>query len=292
MKFFRFFNKESKPKKYKKNPKISLGLALGGGATRGIAHIGVLRAFEKLGIDFDIVAGTSAGSIIGALYSYGLDSYDLERLVLTLNAKDIRGSRPLFMAAPMDRLEQTISGIIGENRVFSELKKPFTAVAVNIFSGKEVWIESGSVAKACCASASVPAVFTPVLWQDKLLIDGGMRNVVPADVCRKKGADVVVAVDVNSQRASGAVGSGTLKVLNACLGILIESNAKESLKQADVIIEPDVKRFRGTKLASVAEMIAEGERSVLDRSDEIIGLISKKSHKKVKKWRTKDLEYI
>ena len=275
-----------------KNKKVKIGLALGGGGARGFAHLGAIKAFEEYGLKFDYIAGTSAGSIVGAFYALGWDSYDMEKAVLGLDVKDIKKSKfPLF-ASSTETLQNTINRLMGEEKVFSDLKKKFVAVAVNVKTGREVRIESGSVAKACAASASVPAVFKPVDWGDKTLIDGGVLNVVPADIPRELGCDYVIAVDVNKTRGEGTEVIKTLNILSSSLGILMKTNVLASLEQADVVIKPNLKEFSSSKLDGAGEMIIEGERATMAMKEEIIKTLKKKSLKKERKWPIKDLEYI
>ena len=149
--------KRKKEFKYKKRRKTKLALVLSGGAGRGIGHIGAIKAFEKMGIEFDIVVGTSAGSAVGALYAYGFKSDEMEQIVSQLKVSDIKGSKAFFLPSSTKSLEDTISKAMGGEKVFSELKKPFVAVATNIKTGKEVRIGSGSVSRAVASSCAVPA---------------------------------------------------------------------------------------------------------------------------------------
>ena len=294
MKLFDWFRnrKQQKYVRYRKKRGVKIGLALGGGGARGIAHIGVIRAFERMGVEFDVIAGTSAGSIIGAFYALGWDSYDMEKAVLGLEVKDIKKSKfPLF-ASSTETLQETINRLMGEEKVFSDLKKKFVAVSVNVKTGREVWIESGSVAKACASSAAIPAVFKPVDWADKTLIDGGVLNVVPADIPRGMDCDYVVAVDVNKTRGEGTEILKTVNILSSSLGILMKTNVTASLEQADIVVKPNLKEFSSSKLDGAREMIAEGERATMEMKEEILKTLMKKSNKKDKKWPIKDLEYI
>ncbi|SMG39508.1 patatin-like phospholipase family protein [Dethiosulfovibrio salsuginis] len=177
----------------------SIGLALGGGAARGCAHVGVLRAFQEKGITLSCVAGTSIGAMIGAVYaSGGLDH--LEALLLELD--------PLHLLAYFDvvfphsglvdgrKVTELLREILGD-RSFKDLSMPFAAVATDIRDGREVAISSGDVIDAVRASIAVPGVFTPFMSGEAVLVDGGLVNPVPVNVARSLGADFVVAVDLN-----------------------------------------------------------------------------------------------
>ena len=177
----------------------SIGLALGGGAARGCAHVGVLRAFQEKGITLSCVAGTSIGAMIGAVYaSGGLDH--LEALLLELD--------PLHLLAYFDvvfphsglvdgrKVTELLREILGD-RSFKDLSIPFAAVATDIRDGREVAISSGDVIDAVRASIAVPGVFTPFMSGEAVLVDGGLVNPVPVNVVRSLGADFVVAVDLN-----------------------------------------------------------------------------------------------
>lgn len=278
---------------FKKQKKVKLGLVLSGGATRGIGHIGVIKAFEKLGVEFDVVVGTSAGSFVGALYSYGWTSADMENALKTISAKDIKGGKISFLPSSTNTFIQTIEKLMGGQKVFSDLKKKFIAVATNLKTGKEVWIESGSVAKAIACSCAVPGVFKPVHWDDKLLCDGGLVNNVPVNVCKYLGADIVVAVDVNVTRGDGKpVIKGIGDVLSSTIGIMLKSNAKSYIQFADVMISPNLKDFKSAKLDNAELMIAEGEKAVLDKKDEIIKVLNQKKRKNQENWKSEDVEQI
>ena len=158
---FLWFGK-NKELKFKKKKKYKYGLVLSGGAGRGIGHIGVIKAFESLGVEFDIVVGTSAGSVVGALYAYGMTSLDMEAELSKIKITDIRGSKKFFLPSSTKSLEETVNRVLGGEKVFSELKKPFISVATNLKTGKEVRLGSGSVAKAVAAAVMDAAKRTKI----------------------------------------------------------------------------------------------------------------------------------
>jgi len=182
-----------------------LGIALGSGGARGMAHIGVLRALEDGGIKPDIVAGTSIGALVGGVYAAGkLD--ELTDIVLGLDWKkaaryfmEVNFPRSGLMEGA--RVVEILSEIVGEREI-TDLPMIFRAVATDIMSGCEEVIGDGGLVEAIRASISVPGIFTPARRNDAYLVDGGLVNPVPVSVCRAMGADVVIAVDLNNGRVS------------------------------------------------------------------------------------------
>lgn len=284
MRWFGWFRKKPNYSKYKRRSGVRLGLALGGGATRGIALIGVLRAFEELGIEFDAIAGTSVGSFVGALYADGWTSQDLENGLKNLSSKDIKNNKFFIMPSDTKTFHETIVRLFRSDKTFGELKKKFIAVSVNLKTGNEVNITSGSVARAITASSAVPGVFKPVVWGDKHLVDGGLVNSIPCDVVRRMGVDFVIAVDVNRTRGEGTETLKTLGVLGSVVGIMLKSNATQNLHHADYIIYPELKEFKNTKFDRADKMIAEGYDSVMRNSQEIIKILHSKPKKKESLW--------
>ena len=262
--------------------KVKVGIAFGGGGARGVGHIGAIKALEELGIKADYVAGTSVGSMIGSLYSAGFSYNDIIEKLKTLRAKDIRDSKLIWRPSNSENIEQLLVKIFGKDLVFSELKTPLSIVAVNIKDGEEVKITSGSVAKASSGSCAVPGIFSPVVYNDMHLVDGGLKNNVPADVVRDMGADIVIAIDVNPTRGEGTDSLKILDVLKGSLGIMMQANVQEKLKYADVVVKPNLARFSSSKIDNIEEMIKEGYDAVMNKKEELINALTKKPKKKVK----------
>lgn len=277
MSFFSIFKKKDR----KLERKVKLGLALGGGGARGFAHLGVLKAFEENGIMFDFVAGTSVGSLVGALYAYGLTSEQIINEARKLNKKDIKTNKIAFMPSKTEGLQTVIKNILGDIN-FKDLKKPFCAVAVDIKSGKEVDIKQGNLAKAVAGSCAVPGVFSYVDFDNFRLMDGGLHNTIPSDVVKSMGADFVVAVDCNPNRGYGTESTKFIDILSASIRILMKSNAVKGKMFADVLIEPDTKRFKSTKFTGSEEMILEGYNATLKKIPEIKNLLATKIKRKIK----------
>ena len=247
-------------------PKI--GLALSGGGARGFTHIGALRAFEEAGFKFDMIAGTSAGSIVGALYSYGVPLQSIEGAAEYLKVEDIRDSTFIFSTSNPSNIEAIMRNLIGD-AMFSDLKIPFCAVTCDLVSGQEIRLDRGGVARAVSASCCVPGIFKPVIWGEYHLIDGGIKNVLPADVVREMGADFVVGVEVNSTRGIGTESLKTLDVFKAAMRMAIAGNGKIGLKNSDIVILPDTRKYKSSSKDGYQDMIAEGYRAAKEAVPEI-----------------------
>lgn len=176
-----------------------IGLALGSGAARGWAHIGVIRALAEQGIEPDVICGCSIGAFVGAAYAGG-DLEKLETWVSDLTWQDVLGLLDVSWKSGLikgNKLMTFFDSLFGA-RQFDGLNKPFAAVATELATGREIWLKEGSVTKAVRASIALPGIFTPV-WHDcAYLVDGGLVNPVPVSLCRALGADVVIAVDLGS----------------------------------------------------------------------------------------------
>jgi len=270
-----------------KHKKVKLGLAFGGGALRGIGYIGIIRAFEELGIVPDFVAGTSVGSIFGALYTFGMSSDQMLEELKKLKVKDIKDSKLIWKPSNAENIEELLIKAFGKDLMFSELKAPLSIVAVDIRRGEEVDINSGSVAKASSGSCAVPGVFSPVVYGDMHLVDGGLQNNVPADVVRDMGANVVIAIDVNRTRGQGTDSLKIMDVLKASLGIIMQANVDQKLYDADLVIMPDLERFSSSKLGEIEPMIQAGYDAVMAVKSQILKLIGSKPRLKLHKMARK-----
>ena len=270
--------------------KTKLGLVLGGGGSRGIGHIGVIKAFEELGIEFQYVAGTSFGSIIASLYAMGKTAKEMEDIVKAIKKKEItHGSIPFLKPAKSERLEEVLNKVYGDIVLFSELKKPLTVVCTDLKTGKEVDFNYGNVAKAVSGSCAVPGIFTPVVYEDMHLVDGGLRNNVPVDVVKKMGANVVFAVDVNHLRGSGTQSLSTVSVLSSTVGIMMQSKIDKTLEMADLIIEPSLETFSPLKFVGIDDMIKIGYDTVMANKAKIIKMLEI-NPKKIGKYFVKNEE--
>ncbi len=260
-----------------KNKGVRVGLALGGGATRGIAHIGALKAFDENGIKFDMIAGTSAGSLVGCMYAGGKTPDEIIALAKSLKVKDIRKSK-FFMPSKTDGIQELVIENLGDIDI-KDLKIPFCAVAVDLITSQEIVFSKGNLAKIVAGSCAVPGVFVPVEYEDMHLSDGGLQNNIPSDVPRYFGCDYVIAVDVNSTRGGGTLSLKVLDVLSATIGIMSKSNSIKGYINADYVVKPSMKKFKSTKVDEAEEMFMEGYLATIDAIPKIMKIISKKPNK-------------
>jgi NTE family protein len=236
-----------------------IGLALGGGAVRGAAHIGVLAALEEAGLAPAVITGTSAGAVVGALYAGGLKPAEIAGLT-----RKLRWTRLVMPAmnrrALLDtaRLGRFLDGVLG-GRTFDDLDLPFAAVATELTTGARVVMTDGPVVDAVLASAAIPGVFPPVARGDQVLVDGGLVDLVPAGLARAMGADVVVAVDVSGPLPRRAPTS-MLQILVAATHL--QTGVAEQLAvDADLVLEPEVDEFAFWELSRIPEFERAGREA-------------------------------
>ncbi len=251
---------------------IKLGLALGGGGAKGIAHIGAFRAFAEHDIQFDYVAGTSVGSIMGACYCANVSWQQLTQVAHTVKQSDLLDNRLLKIGNDSGNIARLVRSVIGDI-TFDMLAKPFCAVAVDLVTANEVILDSGNVATACSASSAVPAIFGSVSIDNMNLVDGGLVNNIPADVVRRMGADYVVSIDLSHDRGQGTQSLRTLDQLGAVWRILMKSNAHVGIMNTDVLIQPELRIFSSMSLDNVDRIIQEGYRSALQAIPTIKALL-------------------
>jgi NTE family protein len=238
-----------------------LGLALGGGAALGLAHIGVLKVLAEEGITAGFVAGTSAGSVVGAAFSAGLSWQEIRE-----KGRGLEWSHLASLAVPrrgllrLDRMERYLESVLGAI-TFSDLRIPFAAVAVDITTGQEVVFDSGPLARALRASCSVPGLFEPLEADNRLLVDGGLVNDVPADVARRLGAEVVLAVNLNARRNHGTPPRTIADMVYYSFDIMQSGCAQASLASADFVITPALHGFHYRNLGRIDELIERGEQA-------------------------------
>lgn len=237
---------------------MKVGLALGGGALRGIAHIGALSVLAESDIRFDCIAGCSAGSIVGALLAAGVSLEEMEDTLPLVRwrqfAHPVRSKWGVFS---FDRLARWLIMMIGDQE-FSELMVPFAVVVLDVTSGRRQVIRQGRVAPAVQASCSIPGIFTPVSIGDKLLVDGGVIDNLPVWATRQLGADFVVAVDVvtpNYSRAWGPVGKGL-----AAIETLVR-HAGGGASAADFLIAPDTSGRSYVRFSDSRELLEAGRQA-------------------------------
>lgn len=234
MKFFSWLFKKKQPQK------IKLGIALGSGGAKGFAHLGALKAFEEHGIEFDIVAGASIGSVVGAFYAAGYSATDILELLKRIDFGEIKN---LFMIK-MDTsgMFKVIDREIGQMNI-EELKKPFRCTATVLETGKEHVFSSGSVAAALCASSSIPPFFKPVVIDGVRYVDGAFSNSIPADAVKDMGADYVVGIDLSTRDAKPSLLS---KIFPTYKSDVKEPWAK-GYEFSDTMIHPDLSEYNAVQ---------------------------------------------
>lgn len=224
-------------------PRPKIALVLGGGAARGFAHVGVIRALEQEKIPIDMIVGTSVGSLIGAIYANDTNSFELEWTAFTLEKDDLFDYAIFSAFTGMgvvrgDKLENFVKTKIHSVNI-EDLKLPFAAVATDLNRGTRVVLDRGSVAKAVHASSAIPGVFSPVDYQGRLLVDGGIVDNIPISVARDKGADIVIAVDISENVTNFNI-TNLVDVVLQSANIMFNENVKYRKKDADVLITPAV----------------------------------------------------
>lgn len=253
-------------------PKV--GLALSAGSARGLAHIGALQVFIENNIPIDMIAGTSAGAIVGSLYAAGPDMYLLERMAQELNwNKLVNITVPKLGLVSSERVHELVK-VLTRNLNFEDLPIPAAVVATDIQTGEEVVIKTGNVADGVRASMSIPGIFVPVELGGRLLVDGALVNRVPGRTVRELGADIVIAVDVGLPPVGKKV-TNLGNIIMRTIEILDRENAKFRPIDADVIVRPDLSNVTSTQLNRAAEIIAAGrtaaEASLKDIQDVLAG---------------------
>ncbi len=266
-----------------------VGLALGSGAARGIAHIGVIKALREADIPIDMVAGTSIGSIVGACYAADAQISVLEEIAVTSNLRKLTGlldPKFAFIRSGIlhgGRVENFLKSIIGDID-FKDMAIPFSAVATDIKTGNDVIINRGSLIKAVRASISIPGVFVPVNYDGRYLVDGGTTNPVPADVARFMGATFVIAVNVlndpKKRKHLGLTGDKKSSKPPSMFNTLIQSIyimeygiTRTSILKADIIIEPDVSNIEAYEFYRGTEAIEAGYKAAAAVIPEIENLL-------------------
>lgn len=238
-----------------------LGIALGGGGARGLAHIGVLKVLQRTGIFPRLVAGTSMGGIVGAMYARGMSAEQMEAAVQRairsrtdiLRAIDLKITQTGFVRGA--RIYDFIADMIGPEMTFAQLHRPLAVVATDMNTGREVVLDRGRVADAVRATISVPGVFLPVELGAMRLVDGGMLNNLPVNVVRRMGAEVVIAVNVLPNFQANTPGQPpvvaplrsrralrTYNELWNAVNIMISASTQAHLQQwpADVLLQPEL----------------------------------------------------
>ncbi len=258
-------------------PEISargIGLALSGGAARGIAHIAVLETLELEDIPVTAIAGTSAGSVVGALYAAGIPLREIRHMLLNAKWKDVLKltipRKGLISSEGIYRFMEAILPI----KKFSSLPIPFAAVATDLKTAEKVVITSGSIARAVQASCSLPIIFTPTEINKKVLVDGGVASQVPVRAVREElGAKRVIAVNVNYKALELDEYDNLIKIATHLSVLWATRNAREEEKLADVVIQVNAKGISLYDLSKSHELLRRGKKATEGKLPEIRALL-------------------
>lgn len=243
-------------------PPPKIALVLGGGGTRGFAHIGVIKMLDALEIKPDIIIGTSAGSVAGALYAAGYDGFTLQEMAFDLD-KSMVTDWSVFGKGLIkgQALEDYINRAVG-NRTIEQLKRPYACVATRMRDGQPILFQRGNVGMAARASSSVPGVFEPVVINGEEYVDGGLVSPVPVRYAKQLGADFIIAVDVSSSAAREEA-AGKLSMLLKTYTIMGNSIRDAELPLADVVITPKQDLIGSADFESKHKAVLAGERAAL-----------------------------
>ena len=254
---------------------VRVGLALGGGAARGFAHIGVIKVLEAHNIRPEIVVGTSAGAVVGALYAAGHNGFELQKLALKLDESKISDwSLPDRGVLKGESLQQFVNDAVAQ-KPLEALKIPFAVVATDLNSGDGILFRTGNTGMAVRASSTVPGVFRPVSINGHEYVDGGLSSPVPASHARQLGADIVIAVDISAQPGKQTV-KGSFDILLQTFAIMGRNMARHELKDADIVIRPQVGGLGPTDFQARHDAILEGEKAAQAALPQIREAIRKK----------------
>lgn len=241
-------------------PRPKIALALGGGAARGFAHIGVIKALEAHGIVPDIIVGTSAGSVVGALYASGMDAFALQKKAFALDESALT-DWAIFERGFVkgEALEKFINQQVG-GKLIEGLKRKFGVLATDLADGQPALFTAGNVGTAVRASSAIPGVFSPVTIRGREYVDGGLVSPIPVRAARQLGADIVIAVDI-SGRPSGKRNQGTIDLLLDTMTIMGTTIGGLELRDADVVIHPEINGLPATNFQQRHEAILRGEQA-------------------------------
>ena len=253
-------------------PPAKIALALGGGAARGFAHIGVIKALEAQGISPGIIVGTSAGSVVGALYASGLNGFQIQELSMNMEEDQVIDGSGLYRCIVQTMISdnrgcikgQALQDFVNRNvndRPIEKLNKTFAAVATNLGNGEMMVFRSGNTGMAVRASSSVPVFFQPVTINGQDYVDGGLVAPVPSSVARSMGADFVIAVDV-SDRPQDRSTAGISDILWQTFSIFGQTINRHEQTSADIVIRPVTSGLPSTDASGRNKAVLEGEKAV------------------------------
>lgn len=251
-----------------------IAVVLGAGASKGFAHIGVLKVLESNKIPVHMIVGTSAGSFVGSLYAYGYNAFDLQKLSFSIEKGDV-----IDLAIPDngfikgEKLEEYVNRTV-RNTPLEKLKIPFYAVATDIQAGREVVFGTGNAGAAVRASCSIPGIFRPANISGRMYVDGGVVSPVAVDAARKYGADIVIAVDIAGDVDSSQP-QGTIETILQSINIMYSKLAAIQLSRADIVIKPKVGYIGSADFSKRHEAVLEGEKAAIEMLPKIQEIVNK-----------------
>lgn len=241
-------------------PKKGVGLALGGGAVLGAAHIGVLKALEEFEVNINQISGTSIGAFIATLYAFGKSPHEIEEIVSDLTWLDVTS----FTLSKFGILDNSDLGVQLTNLLgkvdFKDAKIPLFLIATDLTTGKKVVFKEGDVSDAVMASSCLPGIFVPVEIDDSLLVDGGLIENVPVSPLREAGEKFVIGVDLNAGREYQRP-QDIIDVFSNAIDITIDNVTRSQTSEADLIIAPGLSSFSRSDTSRVPELVLEGEKA-------------------------------
>jgi NTE family protein len=273
--FLMFVMASCAPQEVKPPPKpAKIAVVLGAGASKGFAHIGVLKVLESNKIPIHMIVGTSAGSFVGSLYAYGYNAFQIQKMSFSIEKGDILDiTIPDNGFIKGEKLEEYINEKV-KNTPIEKLRILFYSVSTDLQNGQEVVFGKGNTGIAVRASCSIPGIFNPVKISDRIYVDGGVVSPVAVDAAKKLGADIVIAVDISADIGNNPP-EGTIETILQSISIMYSKLASIQLTKADIVIRPKVGSIGASDFSKRHEAVLEGEKAALGALPEINALISK-----------------
>jgi NTE family protein len=251
-----------------------IALVLGAGASRGFAHIGVLKILESNKIPIHMIVGTSAGSFVGSIYAYGFTAFQLQKMSFSIERGDIVDlTIPDNGFVKGEKLEEYINTLLN-NTPIEKLRIPFYAVATDIQNAQEVVFGKGNTGTAVRASCSIPGIFRPVKVGDRTYVDGGVVSPVAIDAAKRYGADFVIAVDISSDIGDRPP-ENTIETILQSVSIMYSKLSSIQLSKADIVIRPKVGYIGSSDFTKKHEAVLEGEKAAIEAIPDINNLINR-----------------
>lgn len=271
-------------------PQARIAIALGGGAARGFAHVGVIKALEAQGISPDIVVGTSAGSVVGALYAAGLNGFQIQELSMNMEEDQVLDGSGMYRCIAETAISNKRGCIKGQalqdfinrnvrNRPIEKLNKTFAAVATNLGNGEMIAFRRGNTGMAVRASSSVPVFFEPVNINGQDYVDGGLVAPVPASVARALGADFVIAVDISDRPVDRST-AGITDIMWQTFSIFGQTINRHEQSSADLVIRPVTTGLPSADVSGRNKAVLEGEKAVAAILPELKARLAKLNEQK------------